>query len=212
MTSLHIDGQQRELIDIRDFRAAHNLPKTFGVPHFEPKQYDGLGSIDHAGSALNSVREAVLKSIPSALTVPDLLPFFNDLAGTFRRELQAVNDHVGLREEEIMFAVNGFDAVNHKVLFALVRDAKNPPKFSELYQSWLDESVRVSQQVHEYVHQGAAWQVNVLNNAYGRVGLRVETGDGLYYVRDEALSCPAAGFMYGLLHGVYERVAEFKVI
>jgi hypothetical protein len=59
--------------------------------------------------------------------------------------------------------------------------------------------MRISQTGHAYAHNGETWSVQIINNAYGRVGLVVETGTVTYHVRDTALACPADGFMAQLL-------------
>ncbi|MCB0198402.1 MAG: hypothetical protein KDJ65_41060, partial [Anaerolineae bacterium] len=56
--------------------------------------------------------------------------------------------------------------------------------FSVVYQRWLDDSVRVSAVDHTYSHAGRRFILRTVNNAYGRVGLEVQTPPGLEYVDD----------------------------
>ncbi len=204
---LTIDGQARQLEDIRTFRDAHNLPESFGVALFEPKDYTGLGSIEQAGNALNSVRKSITEFVPERLPIRQMVSFLGFLAMQFRSELYRINERVGLRDMEIDFAVNGFDAVNNKVFYALVRNKSQPLEFMAIYGEWLGEETRVSQQVHEYPHQNTLWRIHILNNPYGRIGLRVDTGAQIHYLQDESLACPAAGFMVGLMQDVANRIA-----
>jgi hypothetical protein len=206
---LLIDGARRALIPIRVFRAAHGLPDRFGVALFEPKDFTGLGRIDTAGAALNSVRAAVLAALPPA-GMPQMwqaaLPALRDL---FAARLREINPEVGLREVEIDFAVAGFADVCEAVLWAALSaraSRRAPPSFREVYADWLDSTVRVSQTVHEYTHRGETWRVRVVHHAYGRAGLVVETAAETHYVADGALACPAEGFMTGLLGEVGEHI------
>jgi hypothetical protein len=41
--------------------------------------------------------------------------------------------------------------------------------------------------------------VQVLNHAYGRTGLKVDTGEKIYYLVDSIYTCPAEGYMAVLL-------------
>lgn len=217
--NLTIEGQQRELTDIRTFRALHGLPADFGVAYFEPKDYTGLGSIEGAGAVLNQVRDAVLDYLDdaglpdrgAAAHVSSLMVFLPRLAGFFRDRLRDINDQVRLRDVEIDYAVSGFDDVNHRLLYALAQaqiTRTPPPTFEAVYQSWLDDSCRVSSTVHKYPHRGMVWHIQIINHAYGRVGLVVQRGDHTEYISDAALACPAEGFMYKLLAAVAEQITS----
>lgn len=206
---LLIDNTPREFIDIKTFRANHGLPAAFGVNFFEPKDYSGLGRIDRAGAELNSLRQAVLAAIPAQMTPEGALLFLPELARCFEEQLYAINAAVGLRDAEVGFAVAGFDDVCRALLYALIqarRAGTVPPAFPALYTTWLENTLRISQKRHSYLHTDEVWQVQIVNHVYGRVGLIVRTGQAVYYVRDMALACPAEGFMFGLLSAVAARV------
>lgn len=210
---LIIDGQPRDLIDIRAFRERYNLPSEFGAALFEPKNYEGLGRIDQGGEALNALRATVLDAIPSTLPFAELMDFMPRLGNLFRVKLYEVNEAVGLRPVEIDFAAAGFEDVGQALLYALVRtrSAKTSVDFERIYADWLDGTVRVTQTAHVYTHQGSDWQVRTLNTAYGRIGLVVETPDETHYVRDVTLACPAEGFMYSLLRAAAAKITAALV-
>ncbi|MEQ8671811.1 MAG: hypothetical protein RLP44_05045 [Aggregatilineales bacterium] len=204
-----IDGHTHTLIDLKTFRRERDLPLTFGVAYFEPKDYTGLARIDTAGADINALRDAVLKAIPSSLTLPELLGFTSTLTELFRTQLYAINDNVNLKDVEIEFAVAGFSDVLQAHFYERMRAsaAKNPPQsFGMIYGTWLNDTVRISQQTHDYVHQGATWRVNILNNAYGRFGMIVELPDETVYVADASLGCPAEGYMFNLLRDVIAKL------
>ncbi|MDX1992482.1 MAG: hypothetical protein SF029_08835 [bacterium] len=211
--NLIIDNVQRELIDIRDFRTAHGLPADFGLAHFEPKDYTGLGSVEDAGEALNQVRATLMEVVghgKEPITPAALLDLPAAVGVVFRAELVRINDRVGLRQMEIDFAVAGLEDVLRSVGFALARAKATrtaPPLFADLYADWLNASVRVSVRVHEIDHRGERWQVRIFNTAYGRAGLIVTLPDGTTaYVRDAALACPVEGYMGTLLRDLAEGI------
>lgn len=207
---LTIDGQMRDFVDIRIFRAEHDLPPEFGVALFEPKDYTGLASIEGAGAELNGVREAALAFIPPTLTAGKFQDLVARLASLFRAELEAINPRVNLKPEEIDFAVAGFEDVCRALMYALIQAHATrtpPPDFGAVYAAWLDGTTRLSQKAHSYPRQGVTWTVHIVNHAYGRVGLVVDDGRVAHYVRDASLACPAEGFMFGLLGEVAARFA-----
>ena len=202
---LSIDGQLQTLTDIKDFRAQFDLPPHFGVAHFEPKDYTGLGSIERAGAALNAIRLQVLAAIPQQLGLIQLLPLADLLSVLFRETLYSINDTVGLRDDEVEFAVAGFEDVLRAVAYALLAARASDGRlvdFNAIYFGWLGDSVRVSGRVHRFDHTVKPLHVQVINTAYGRVGLIVDIGDARHYVRDGMLTCPAEGFMVVLLRDV----------
>lgn len=208
MHHLTINNQTYPLIPIKDFRAAHDLPPEFGAALFEPKDYTGLGRIDRAGAELNAVRQSVLAFMQSVTPPSDpagWLEIMRAARDLFQRELIRINDHVGLRQPEIEFAVSGFGDVGEAVVWALLRAkaTRTPvPPFAAVYGEWLANSVRLSQAVHTYSHRGEHWEVQMVNNAYGRVGMYIRAGDAVYCVADSSLACPAEGFMRALLDEV----------
>ncbi len=207
---LRIDGQKRTLMDIRGFRAEHGLPEEFGVATFEPKNYAGLGSIEAAGETLNIIRTSILSVIPPELHYTQLMPFSDQLKGYFRVRLYMANDEIRLHDEEVDFAVSGFEDVMMTVIYAILHAGNtrtDVPEFDVLYLRWLDDTVRVSRRIHTYTTpSGEQWEVNIINNAYGRLGLVVHTPTATHYLRDSRLACPAEGFMYHLLKEAAARL------
>lgn len=207
--SLTLHGQAHAFTPIREYRLLYGLPPEFGVSTFEPKDYSGLASIEQAGAALNQVRDAVLEYVAQMGAQPcaptTLLNVLPRLTEFFRQQLYAINDQVQLKDVEIDYAVSGFDDVNQRLLYAMIQaDAAKSPlaEFEVIYRAWLDDTVRLSSTVHRYEHRGEAWQVQIINHAYGRMGLLVRRGDELDYVYDSALACPAEGYMMRLLADV----------
>lgn len=208
---LTLDGQVTPFIEVREFRAAHHLPETFGIALFEPKDTAELGSIADAGAALNDVRDLLLAVTPELYAQVGILDFPSALGAIFRGQLAEINAQVGLRQPEIDFAVAGLEDLLRAVVFALIRTQINrtaPPAFEALYAQWVNESVRVSARVHAYHHDGEAWSVQIVNTVYGRVGLIVRTPSATYHVHDTALTCPADGYMAGLLREIAALVTQ----
>lgn len=81
--------------------------------------------------------------------------------------------------------------------FALVRRRYTQEMFDfvNIYQTWQSASTRLAETVYAY---SPDWQVQVILNPYGRIGLKCVGGAGTHYVADPALACPASGFMFGL--------------
>jgi hypothetical protein len=120
----------------------------------------------------------------------------------------AINQQIGLREVEVEFTVAGLADVLQSVAYQLVQLShtyRHDPgqvqahfDFSSLYQNWLDASVRVSATTRIYTQQNVTYQVQVIYNPYGRVGLKVAVAGEVYYVTDLALACPALYYMRDL--------------
>jgi hypothetical protein len=205
MMQFIIDGEMRDFMPIKEFRAAYGLPPEFSVARFEPKDYAGLGSIERAGTELNAVRRTVLDALPERVPFAELLNLLSDLTRVFEQQLYAINAQVSLKDAEIGFAVSGFDDVCRHWGYGAVRsrvEKKALPDFASIYDDWLNNSIRVSQTRHLYRHDGQSWAVQVMTHAYGRFGLMIHTGDATHYVYDAALACPAEGYMHALLSDV----------
>lgn len=208
---LQINGTIHDFTDLKTFRAEYDLPDTFGVSLFEPKDYTGLGRIDGAGAELNALREAVLARLPPSLNLQGWLQAVDDLQTFFWQQLAAINDVIGLREPEIDFAAAGFGDVCRAVVYALIAaraQHEAPPSFSQIYSDWLFSTVKVSAKIHDYAHQGSRWHVKVISHAYGRIGLIIYTEDVTHYVLDSRLACPAEGFMLHLLRDVAAHIMQ----
>ncbi len=208
---LPIDGTLRPFVPLRAFRVAHNLPDDFGLAALQPKTRPNLGSIDRAGDALNTVRDRVVAGVPTDVPATDLPQKVPMLAALFETELYRINDRVGLRDEEIAFAVGGFGDVCSAVAFALLRARLTrtaPPPFEQIYGEWLFSTVQVSSVPIGYTHGDAQWALHPVSHAYGRVGFVVQTPHGAHYVQDKTLACPAEGYMASLLRDVAQKLAE----
>jgi hypothetical protein len=203
---LTIDGAPRQLIPIKDFRAAHDLPPEFGVSLFEPKDWTGLGRIDRAGAELNSVRAALLAAIPPRMTAYEWLLFSPTLAHLFEAQLYEINPSVGLKDVEIEFAVAGFSDVCQGLWYALASGSGANPLFHHVYSEWLNNSIRIFSTLYPYTHQNQTWEVQIFAHAYGRAGLIIRTPTETHYTYDPALGCPAEGFMTSLMREITERV------
>lgn len=129
---LTIEGESRSLIPIKDFRAAQGLPPDFGVAFFEPKDYDGLGRIDRAGLELNRVRAALLDALPQRMDKGGWLAFLPDYARLFEDQLYTINDHIGLKDVEIEFAVAGLSDVLHHLAYKMMLTQFTPPPLIQI--------------------------------------------------------------------------------
>lgn len=216
-----IGEQLQTLIPLQHFREQWHLPDDFGVALFEPKEWTGLGSMEGAGRDLSLVRQRIVQAVPMPLAPAGLRIAVEGLTRYFEQELQAANTQVGLREVEVDFAVAGFGDVLQAIAYRLIQLAQlyrqDPAQiaakfdFAELYQTWLDGSARVSTKIHSYRQGETEFQVRVLNNIYGRIGLEVQAGEERYYVLDTALACPAASYMRGLCQEVAQKICQALV-
>lgn len=204
MTRIRLDGHTYDLTPLAVFRQQHGLPPTFSVPLFEPKDASGLGRLDQGSVALHELRATVLGAIPAALTLSALMDFVPQLSNLFRVKLYEVNDAIGLRPVEVDFAAAGFEDVCQALVYAHVaaRAGRAQVDFEQVYTAWLDGTTRAAAHPYPYTHGDAAWQVYTLHNAYGRLGLRVVMPTGTHHIEDTGLSCPAQGYMRGLLAAV----------
>lgn len=209
MIQLPVGGVLHTFIDARVYRPQHNLPDDFGVNTFEAKSYDGLGSISHAGDVLRAMKDRFLAEMPS-YTLPHQWLLMQDAEqNRFHTLLVETNQHVGLREAEIDFAVAGFVNVYSQWVYVLIHAASTrmPPKpFDQIYRDWLHESIRVASQIHDYQIDGEVWQVQVVSYVYGRIGLQIRRGDVVEYVYDHSLACPAERFMESLMTAVAAHI------
>ena len=218
---LLIEQQYQTLIPMPNFREQWGLPQEFGVALFEPKAWSDLGSIEGAGRELALVRQRVAQAVPAPPRPADLIAVVETLTRYFEQELEAVNVQIGLRAVEIDFAVAGFQDVLQAAAYQLIQLVQlyraEPGQiaeqfdFSAVYQSWLDDSVRISTTIHLYRQGETEFKVRVLNNIYGRVGLAIEAAGEIYYVLDMGLACPAASYMRGLCGEVAQRLCQILV-
>ncbi|MBC8099683.1 MAG: hypothetical protein H7Y11_09590, partial [Armatimonadetes bacterium] len=116
----------------------------------------------------------------------------------------------GLRPSELDYAVAGFEDMCQAMGYALMRAhalKQPPPSFDGVYAAWLASSIRLSHQVYPYRHHNEDWQVQILNNAYGRCGLMVRTVNNVACLHDAVYACPVEHMMGKLLQQVAERVS-----
>ncbi|HXV43084.1 MAG TPA: hypothetical protein VEC96_08470 [Anaerolineae bacterium] len=216
MMQLTIAGQPHTFIPLPTFRSRWGLPDDFNLAYFEPKDWQGLGSLEGSGKALAIVRQRVLDAVPQTVTLNDLISQVEALTDLFQHELVAINPQIGLREVEVDFAVAGFADVIQAAAYQLLRLShtyRHDPTqfepafdFSAIYQNWLDASARLSATVHFYTYENVQYEVQVIYNAYGRVGLRVQVNSEVYYVTDMALACPASNYMLDLCREVAQAL------
>ena len=215
---LRIDGKDRTLIPLSAFCEQWHLPETFCVAHFEPKSFAGLGSLEDAGAVLTQVKAATVDGVPPQVLMTDLPAQIEAMANLFQHNLEAANPKIGLRQPEIDFARAGFEDILHAVVDQLVRlyqDYRATPHqiqtafdYAAAYQIWLNNSVQVGTDAKTYQHREQRFTINLIYDAYGRVGMKIQQSEAAYYVADTALGCPAAGYMYGLCEAVAKRFCQ----
>ena len=194
------------------------MPDSFNIGCFEPKNWEGLGSIEGAGPVLVAIKQQVTEAVAPKIELPHLMGAVDELTYVFRQELATANEQIGLRPSEFDFAVSGFNDVIQAVAYRLVQLAHTYPDnsariqdefdFSEVYQTWLNDSTGVFSTVHVYDHDGARFEVRMVYNAYGRVGLQVQVSDEVYYVVDMTMACPASNYMRDLYGDVAKALCE----
>ena len=146
------------------------------------------------------------------------MPAVDEIAQLFRQELTVANQQIGLRSVEVDFAVSGFYDVMQAVAYRLLElthlhrqnleTVVNQFDFLTIYQTWLDDSVRVSGVAHNFQHNDRHFKVRVIYNIYGHVGLEVEFAGEIYYVADMSLACPASNYMQELCGAVAQALSK----
>lgn len=197
---LYIDGKNRILIEIHDFHRQFALTPDFGVSMFEPKDYTGLARLDEGGAALNHLRETLFAAVPDRIAPLDLLDLSRHLSALFQVKLDEINHVIGLKPVEVDFAAAGFEDVCQAFGYAAIRAKDSPVNFDEVYQEWLNGTIRISSTEHSFGAEN--WKVQVMNYAYGRFGLVIHMPDQTLYVRDAVYMCPAEHFTYRLLRSI----------
>lgn len=216
---LIIDNHPRAFISLQTFRTRWRLPDDFTIACFEPKEWTGLGSVEGSGQALAAIKHCVLEVVPALVQVSNLMPLVGILSTIFRRELETANEQIGLRQVEIDFAVAGFHDLLQTIVYRLIQlvhmcqkdmvQVRSQFDFSEIYLTWLSDSVRIGTRVHTYVNGEQPFEVRIIYNAYGRVGLEVLAVDGeRYFVVDMSLACPASGYMETLAEQVAQKLGD----
>ena len=206
---LVIDDTEHDLLPIKTFREQHNLLGTFGIAQFEPKNYEGLGRLDKAGSDMNDLRDHVLQLIPDSITIQELMGFIDHIQFQFQTDLFNINEAISLKDVEVEFAVAGFGDVLRSMIYKMIpakASKQEMPAFEGIYYGWINDSVRVSSQIHKYPHHSEIWHIQVINHVYGRAGLKVQRSDEVVYIEDGHYLCPAEGFMYALLKDVTHKI------
>ncbi|MGB1286874.1 MAG: hypothetical protein ACPG7F_10105 [Aggregatilineales bacterium] len=205
---LTIQGQTCDFIPIKNFRVIYGFSENFGIALFEPKDFTGLATIDHAGGHLRDLHAALLNNIPAAIDLSAIMPLTDRLRAEFRAGLYGINSEINLKPEEVEFAVAGFGDVMQALVYAVIPAIQtgNTPDFDVIYQHWLNNSIRISATIHDYQHEDTVWQVQIINHAYGRMGLQIKTETEVIYVADGVYVCPAQGYMHGLLRDLAKKI------
>jgi len=211
-----IKQQTYPLTPLSTFRQQWQLPPEFSVTHFEPKNSSELGSIEGSGQAMLQMKDYLVQLAQRVIKPQDLLGSIDLLANLFRSQLQMINTEIGLRSVEVDFAVAGFEDVLRATVYHLYQLRVTYPQdvakirqlfdFETVYQNWLAGSTHVSAKIYIYPHDNHTFQIQLLNDAYGRMGMQVRVSDQTYYVMDTSLGCPAAKFMHGLCTAVAEVI------
>src|SRR5688500_7363972 len=115
-----IRGEKCQFMPIAAFRELYNLDEDFAVSLFQPKDYQGLGSINGAGASLHQVYESVIAAIPEQNPQAGWRAFLLELQILFRQQLLAINKQVGLKSSEIDYAVLKFGAICQEFLHRLI--------------------------------------------------------------------------------------------
>lgn len=218
MMQFMLHEQRHITIPLQTFRLQQGLPDDFTAALFEPKDWTGLGSISGCGHLLVEMRENIIQTLPSNLKLTELFPLVEALTDLFHQEMVTINPHIGLQEVEIEFAVAGFADVLRGVAFKLIQlsqtyrndltQVQRDFDFEAAYQGWLDDSTRLSSVIHPYHYDDTTYQVQVIYNPYGRVGLKVQVAEEIYYVTDMSLACPAASYMHDLCGDIAVKICE----
>lgn len=208
---LTLNGQKCSFTPIQTFREKWYLPRSFALDTFEPKDWT-VGSMEGAGRELVGMRQTLVDAVPAQLTWVELPELAIRLADRFREQMEAINPQINLQQVEIDFAAAGFRDIIDAAVYTLLRlkqlhrndldKIRSGFDFSTIYQTWLDDSARISTTPHTFQRDNTQFTVRTVYNVYGRVGLEVQTPSGVEYVVDWALACPAAGYMYDLCRDV----------
>lgn len=206
---LVINHIRHTLIPIRQFRAEYHLPDTFGIVQFEPKNFAGLGHIEGAGEALDTLRTAIIQALPPRLTALPTLDFLGHITRLFENTMNAVNPLIGLHDVEIGYAVSGFSDILNTWLYDAIRASQThtpPTPFDTLYADWLANTGRRSEKMYTYQHQEGEWKIRFLYNAYGRVGFQTDMPNKTAYIQDMIYVCPAEGFIHQLTRDIVKKL------
>jgi hypothetical protein len=208
MPQFKINGELHTFERLQEFRENYHLPPEFSVAFFQPKDYHDLGSITHAGSELQQLSDAVLASIPQQIPAHGWGTFALELQILFRRKLYEINTAIRLRPSEIDYAATGFGEVCQSFIYHQSRRrvlGATPLSFDEIYSEWLNRSLLLSK-VYTYNYEGFSWTIQIIKHMFGRIGLQVQNEDGVHYIYDAELACPAEGFVYKLLKDVAQGI------
>ena len=214
---LEIEGELREFVPLSTFRGRWKLPSEFGVAYFEPKDWD-VGAMDYSShETLKEIKHAVVAGVPKTLLNSDLLLQPQRLAAIFREKLQVANVHIGLNEDQLDFAVDGFQNILQNISYDLIRlqqtyrdplEAQRQFNFDAIYQQWLNDSVTIFAKTYTYAQAGTDFEIRIISYVYGRMGFQARVAGDTYYVLDMTLACPAWRFMGQLSRSVAESLCK----
>jgi hypothetical protein len=204
-----IRGEVRQFIAITEFRENYQLEDNFAVALFQPKDYQGLGSIEGAASDLATFYETMIVAIPNHTPKSGWVAFLMELQILFRHQLYAINGHIGLKASEINYAVLNFGAICQEFVSSLItKRIRGEPSacFDEVYETWLNRTIEISHP-YFYLYHDELWYIELVKHAYGRMGLIIKTPTDTHYVYDTSLACPAEKFMERLSRAITEKIS-----
>lgn len=208
---LIIDGQPRLFVPIRQFRRLNRLPDEFGIPLFRWKEQVAISGFAHMQDKLHEIRVAVLRTLFQGKGNLSWLSFALKLELVLRKRLLELTSDSELSRLEAEFTAACFGDLCATYVYSCLRaraGERSIPYFQSVYLDWLSETVRISQLVHCYVHDGALWRIQVVTHAFGRVGLIVDTAEDIHYVEDNEEASPAARFLVSLLVEVAAQMGQ----
>ncbi len=133
---LTINDRPQTFIPLHTFRSQWNLSAEFQVDYFEPKNWEGLGSMKGASDGLEKMKQAVLATIPDAVTSLNILSAVDVLTTVFRYQMEMANKQMGLRHHDVGFAVAGFEDVIQNVVYDLLRlNSIYPDDLTRIHQN-----------------------------------------------------------------------------
>lgn len=206
---LIIDGQPRAFVPIRQFRKLNRLPEEFGLPLFSWKEQTGSLDLHQVHEHLSRVRAPVLRTLAKGKGSLDWLSFGLKLELVFRERLRALSAATGLSIMDVEYISACFGDLCDTYIYCCLRARskdRSIPYFQSVYLDWVSDTVHISQLVHCYVHDGEIWRVQVVTNAFGHVGLIVDTTEDTHYVEDNTETRPISRFIVSLLLEVASQI------
>ncbi len=200
-------GQPRPLVSLETFRAAHDLPETFGVALFESEaETIAYHPIWSRQAILQALHEVLTTAVPHRIPLPQLTQLPQMLALLFQNELIIRGGDTELLRDDVEQVgtdlQNILEPAAYKLIELYYQNGQDNTAVAEkfdmlaIYQEVLDSTVQLSTAVYEYPHQGEMWQVHLIYTVYGTLGLHITTAvDTHHYVADPIHAFPAHHFL-----------------